>query len=51
MTFIKLPFVIKIVVLSFLEWPFYTGLTVLKNVKVYCLHFVSFQFTFEHILL
>ena len=24
-TFIKLPFVIKIYVLSILEWPFYTG--------------------------
>ena len=24
-TFIKLPFVIKIFVLSFFEWPFYTG--------------------------
>ena len=28
MTFIKLPFVIKIIVLSIFEWPFYTGLTV-----------------------
>ena len=27
-TFIKLPFVIKIFVLSTLEWPFYTGFTV-----------------------
>ena len=27
-TFIKLPFVIKIFVLSFFEWPFYTGFTV-----------------------
>ena len=27
-TFIKLPFVIKILVLSIFEWPFYTGLTV-----------------------
>ena len=27
-TFIKLPIVIKIFVLSFFEWPFYTGLTV-----------------------
>ena len=26
--FIKLPFVIKIFVLSLFEWPFYTGLTV-----------------------
>ena len=27
-TFIKLLFVIKILVLSFFEWPFYTGFTV-----------------------
>ena len=27
-TFIKLPFVIKICVLSMFEWPFYTGFTV-----------------------
>ena len=28
LTFIKLPFVIKIFVLSILEWPFFTGFTV-----------------------
>ena len=28
-TFIKLPFVIKIFVLSIFEWPFYTGFTVI----------------------
>ena len=28
-TFIKLPFVIKIFILSIFEWPFYTGFTVL----------------------
>ena len=27
-TFVKLPFVIKIFVLSIFEWPFYTGFTV-----------------------
>ena len=27
-TFIKLPFIIKIFVLSVFEWPFYTGFTV-----------------------
>ena len=27
-TFIKLPFVIKVFVLSIFEWPFYTGFTV-----------------------
>ena len=30
-TFIKQSFVIKIVVLSIFEWPFYTGFTVLKR--------------------
>ena len=29
LTFIKLPFVIKIFVLSIFEWPFYTGFTVM----------------------
>ena len=28
LTFIKLPFVIKIVVVSFFDWPFYAGFTV-----------------------
>ena len=28
LTFIKLPFIIKIFVLSIFEWPFYTGFTV-----------------------
>ena len=32
MTFIKLPFVIKIFVLSIFEWPFYTGFTVESNI-------------------
>ena len=31
LTFIKLPFVIKIFVLSIFEWPFYTGFTVYVN--------------------
>ena len=31
LTFIKLPFVIKIFVLSIFEWPFYAGFTVLVN--------------------
>ena len=30
-TFTKLPFVIKIFVLSIFEWPFYTGFTVFKH--------------------
>ena len=32
LTFIKLPFVIKIFVLSFFEWPFYIGFTVYETV-------------------
>ena len=31
-TFIKLPFVIKIFVLSIFEWPFYTSFTVLHGI-------------------
>ena len=31
-TFIKLPFVIKISVLSSYEWPFYTGFTVVASI-------------------
>ena len=31
LTFIKLPFVIKIFVLSIFEWPFYTGFTVILH--------------------
>ena len=35
LTFIKLPFVIKIFVLSIIEWPFYTGFIVMDlNFKV-----------------
>ena len=43
LTFIKLPFVIKIFVLSVFEWPFYTGFTVchkyhdLMNLLIVCL--------------
>ena len=31
LTFIKLPLVLKIFVLSIFEWPFYTGFTVFLN--------------------
>ena len=38
LTCIKLPFVIKMFVLSIIEWPFYTGFTVCgfytKNIKL-----------------
>ena len=33
-TFIKLPFVIKIFVLSIIEWPFFTGFTVRPNIHL-----------------
>ena len=51
-TFIKLPFVIKILVLSIFEWPFYTGLTVfagLRSMKVgvQCESVVRFPRLFE----
>ena len=41
-TFIKLLFVIKIVVLSIFEWPFHTGFIVLLCVIITCLPFFSF---------
>ena len=31
LTFVKLPFVIKIFILSIFEWPFYTGFTVIGS--------------------
>ena len=34
-TFIKLPFVIKIFVLSIFEWPLKTGFTVFLSLKIY----------------
>ena len=37
LTFIKLPFVIKIFVMSIFEWPFYTGFTL----HVYSISFYS----------
>ena len=42
LTFIKLPLVINIVVLSIFKWPFYTGFTVAKNYRDFlklCHHF------------
>ena len=46
LTFIKLPFIIKIFVLSIFEWPFYTGFTVLKLGSYWtecdCLRYISF---------
>ena len=39
LTFIKLPFVIKIFVLSIFEWPFKTGFTAFKILKIDTLFF------------
>ena len=40
LTFIKLPFVIKIFVLSIFEWPFYIGCTVVVSLSLHrrCVH-------------
>ena len=35
-TFIKLPFVIKIFLLSIFEWPFYTGFNVIDKYHKLC---------------
>ena len=43
-TFIKLPFVTKIFVLSIFEWPFYTGFTVI--ISKYCFCFSEDRFLF-----
>ena len=40
-TFIKLPFVIKIFVLSIFEWPFYTGFTVYLGIFINLLPFLA----------
>ena len=46
-TFMKLPFVIKIFVLSIFEWPFYTGFTVLNwflcKISLYDIFFLKHQ--------
>ena len=44
LTFIKLPFVIKIFVLSIFEWPFYTGFTVYASLHE-AVHFGSYKVT------
>ena len=43
-TFIKLPFVIKIFILSIFEWQFYTGFTTLYN-NIYTLLTFGFMET------
>ena len=45
LSFIKLPIVIKIFILSILEWPFYTGFTVYEN-----LHFYPFRYDDQYTL-
>ena len=45
-TFIKLPFVIKIFVLSIFEWPFYTGIAVVQiHMKCSILQHFTWDFT------
>ena len=46
-TFIKLPFVIKIFVLSIFEWPFYIGFTVL-HADLHVLKISSWMLNFKH---
>ena len=53
-TFIKLPFVIKIYVLSIFEWPFYTGLNFYQKLVFktnYCLMQVKSIFAILSILI
>ena len=45
LTFIKLPFVIKIFVLSIFEWPFYTGFTVQMSEVLVLYGIFSMDFT------
>ena len=40
-TFMKLPFVIKIFILSIFEWPFYTGFTVHENLVLIALESIQ----------
>ena len=55
-TFIKLPFVIMISVLSIYEWPFYTGFTVQSNIpnkctpKSVCYPYTMVYFVFNMLL-
>ena len=52
LTFIKQPFVIKIFVLSFFEWPFYTGFTVCSTciVCTTCINALCIKSTaFKHV--
>ena len=42
LTFIKLPFVIKIFILSIFEWPFYTGFTILNSQPANLFVFIVF---------
>ena len=48
LTFIRLPFVIKIIVWSNFEWPFYTGFTVLS--KIYVVFDIMNTHDLEHTL-
>ena len=49
LTFIKLPSVIKIFVLSIFEWPFYTGFTVLVQTYSFVSYLVVFIYSdYQH---
>ena len=50
-TFIKLPFVIKIFVLSIFEWPLKTGFTVLKSCVLALLYACKSYLTTKYHLL
>ena len=43
-TFIKLPFVIKIFIVSIFEWPFYTGFTVFLKIYNVILPLLTAQY-------
>ena len=49
LTFIKLPFVVKIFVLNFFEWPFYTGFTAVSFIQ-YAFCFIQYAFCFINML-
>ena len=51
LTFIKLPFVIKIFVLSIFEWPFYTGFTVPEKRSNICFVEKKKHFNFSLVVL
>ena len=49
LTFIKLPFVIKIFIVSIFEWPFYTGFTGNYNSEK-AIPFHSLFYSMQHLI-